>query len=193
MGRPTQIVSSMQRDQTHVADRLIQVVYQELRQLARRYLANDRAGQQMQPTSLIHEAYLRLRRSERDDWADAGAFFAAAAEAMRRVLIERARRQQRVRHGGGVQTLPLYEADVATGWPTEQLLALNEALERLEQHSPRRAHLVKLRCFAGLGNEEAAQLMDISRATADRYWRFARVWLYRAMEGEDAGEPADGP
>ena len=193
MGRPTQIFSGIQRDRTHVADRLIQVVYQELRQLARRYLANDRAEQQMQPTSLIHEAYLRLRRSERDDWADASAFFAAAAEAMRRILIERARRQQRVKRGGGAQTRPLYETDLATQWPTQQLLALDEALGRLEQHSPRRAHLVKLRCFAGLGNAEAAQLMGISRATADRYWRFARVWLYRAMEGEGTAGPADEP
>lgn len=185
MDRPTKIVAQLNRGQGHPTEEMIQAVYQELRGLAQRYLANDRAGRDMQPTSLIHEAYLRLVDAGRDDWPNANYFFGAAAEAMRRILIEHARKQQRLKHGGGRIILSLDEAAVAFKLPVERFLALDEALAALEQRYPERAELVKLRYFGGLSLQDAAKMIGVSRATADRYWRFARARLYKALEGHE--------
>lgn len=167
---------------------LLESLYGELRQLARAKMAREQPGQTLQPTALIHEAWLRIGGSDGEArFENRAHFFAAAAEAMRRILIERARRRQAARHGGGAEHVPLDEVEIAA--PTandDQLLALHEALDALALHDPRKAELVKLRYFAGLEIEEAAELLGISGATAKRDWQYARAWLFREIR--QAGE-----
>jgi RNA polymerase sigma factor (TIGR02999 family) len=181
MSDVTQILDAIEGGNWQAADKLLPIVYDELRKLAARRLAREKP-QTLQATDLVHEAYLRLIGSEerQDDrhWASRAHFYAAAAEAMRRILIDRARRRHRLKHGGGRVKVPLEEADVATEGESAELLALNEALEKLAGQDQVKAELVKLRYFAGLTIEEAARLLGISRSTADRYWVFARAWLY---------------
>src|SRR5262249_9091792 len=154
-------------------------------------LAHEGPGQTLQATALVHEAYLRLVDAERaQHWNSRGHFFAAAAEAMRRILVESARRKQSLKHGGACRRLDLDEAAACGEGPAEDLLALSEALDRLAAEDPRKAELVKLRYFAGLSVREAADALGISRATADRYWAYAKVWLYCAISGE--GKPERG-
>jgi RNA polymerase sigma factor (TIGR02999 family) len=154
-------------------------------------LAQETPGQTLQPTALVHEAYLRLvGAGEGPPWDSRGHFFAAAAEAMRRILLDRARNKHRQKRGGGWRRLRLEQIDLAADGPPDDLLALDEALERLAREDPPCAELVKLRFFAGLTQDEAAAALGIARRTADRYWAFARSWLYDALrEGE---EPAEG-
>src|SRR5262249_25757057 len=155
----------------HAAAQLLPLVYDELRQLAAARLAQERPGQTLQATALVHEAYLRLVDAEQaQQWNSRGHFFAAAAEAMRRILVEPARRKSSRKHGGGHQRGNLEEAASCAEEPADELLALNEALDRLAQEDPRKAELVKLRYFAGLSVQEAADVLGISRATADRWW-----------------------
>ena len=173
------------------AARLLPLVYVELRPLAACRLAREPSGQTLQPTALVHEAYLRLVGGGGDDgWDGRGHFFAAAAEAMRRILIENARRKGRKKHGGDLARVDLGEADVACRLPPDELIALDEALTRFETEEPPKARLVRLRFFAGLTLEEAAQVLGISVVTAKRHWRYARAWLHREVSGP--GEPEIG-
>jgi RNA polymerase sigma factor (TIGR02999 family) len=178
----TRILSAIGRGDPQAADQLLPLVYDELRRLAAQRLAHEKAGQTLQATALVHEAYLRLVGDQQ--FEHRGHFFAAAAEAMRRILVEKARRKKRLRHGGNLQQQPLEENEPAIESPVDSidLLALNEALDRLEATSPRRARLVKLRYFAGLTLPEVADLLGVSRSTAEADWTYAKAWLKREME-----------
>jgi RNA polymerase sigma factor (TIGR02999 family) len=168
----------------HDAARLLPLVYEELRRLAACRLAHEPSGQTLQPTALVHEAYLRVVGGGGEGgWDGRGHFFAAAAEAMRRILIENARRKGRKKHGGDLARVDLAEADLACRMPPEELIALDEAMTRLEAEDPLKARLVRLRFFGGLGLEEAADVLGVSAATAKRYWRYARAWLHREVSG----------
>ena len=180
----TQLLNAMDRGDPQAAAELLPLVYDELRRLAAARLAAEPSGNTLQPTALVHEAYLRLVGTpEGDEWDHRGHFFAAAAEAMRRILIDNARRKATARHGGAMQRQALDPDAAATPEPREDLLALNEALDRLEAEDPLKAHLVKLRYFAGLSLAEAAAALDLSERTAGRHWAYARAWLRRAVEG----------
>ncbi len=160
------------------------LVYEQLRHLAARKLAREPPGQTLQPTALVHEAWLRLADLPTVYYRDQNHFFAIAAEAMRRILIERARRKKAGRHGGGAPKLPLEDIELAAPLTDDALLALDEALERLAQLDPVSAELVELRFFVGLKHEQAAEVLKISRTAADRAWVFARLWLYKEIKTE---------
>jgi RNA polymerase sigma factor (TIGR02999 family) len=178
----TRILSAIQQGDPHAAAQLLPLVYDELRKLAAEKMAQERPGQTLQPTALVHEAYLRLVDVQKaQHWESRGHFFAAAAEAMRRILINRARDKGRQKRGGGWQRLELDRLAVADQATEEETLAIDEALQRLEQHNKPCADLVKLRFFAGLTMEEAAVALGIAPRTAHRYWAFARAWLYDAL------------
>jgi RNA polymerase sigma factor (TIGR02999 family) len=174
----TRILDAIERGEARAADDLLPMVYQELRRLAQSKLAREPAGQTLQATALVHEAYLRLVGADSPEFAGRAHFFAAAAEAMRRILVERARRKGRLKHGGGRKRFELEEGDLVDEPRARELLALDEALDRLAEEDPVKADLVKLRYFAGLPLDKAAELLGISRATASRYWNYARAWLY---------------
>jgi RNA polymerase sigma factor (TIGR02999 family) len=180
-----QLIDSAVRGDPAAAEALLPLVYDELRRLAARRLAREEPGTSLEPTALVHEAYLRLvGPAPHQPWQGRAHFFAAAAEAMRRILIERARHHGRVRHGGGRVRIPLGVIDLAAVVPDEDLLVLDEALTRLAVEDPSKAELVRLRFFAGLTLEESAALQGISRATAARHWAYARAWLYDAICGD---------
>ncbi len=182
MSEVTQILSAIERGDPRAAEQLLPLVYDELRQLAGAKLAQERPGQTLQATALVHEAYLRLVGAEKaQHWDGRGHFFAAAAEAMRRILINRARDKGRQKRGGGRQRLDLDRLAVADEASEEETLAVDEALQRLGQQNKPCADLVKLRFFAGLTTEEAAAALGIAPRTAHRYWAFARAWLYDAL------------
>jgi RNA polymerase sigma factor (TIGR02999 family) len=190
MNDVTRILSAIEQGDPHAADQLLPLVYDALRQLAAQRLSREKPGQTLQATALVHEAYLRLVSAEqRQHWDSRGHFFAAAAEAMRRILIENARRKRCPKHGGGWQRVAMDEADALAGLPSNDLLALDEALTRLAREAPAKAELVKLRYFAGFSIDEAADLLGISRATAKRYWVYARAWLYESLTGADKPDP----
>jgi RNA polymerase sigma factor (TIGR02999 family) len=184
MSEATQILDAMAAGDPQAADRLLPLVYAELRRLAAGQLRREPAGQTLEPTALVHEAFLRLVGDAECRWDNRGHFFAAAAEAMRRILIDRARRKKRLKRGAGARRLELKDIDLAYEMPADELLALDEALEKLESQQPVKAQLIKLRFFAGLTMEQAAAVLGISRATADRYWQFARAWLYHELVQE---------
>jgi RNA polymerase sigma factor (TIGR02999 family) len=187
MANVTQILSAIESGDLRAAGELLPLVYDELRKLAAARLAGERRGQTLQATALVHEAYLRLvGGSQPQDWSGRGHFFAAAAEAMRRILVEAARRKQTAKHGGELDRIPLAEVDVAAPERSEELLALDEALTALEQTNRPAAELVKLRYFAGLTLDEAADSLSISQRSAGRLWVYARAWLRRAVEGPDS-------
>lgn len=186
MNDVTQILSAMEQGDPAASEQLLPLVYQELRKLAAAKLSHEKPGQTIQPTVLVHEAYVRLVDGDASQqWNGRGHFFAAAAEAMRRILIERARRKQTERNGGGRKRLDLDAVNPAAEARDEELLALDEALGRLEEQWPDRARLVKLRYFAGMTIPEAAQALGISRATAERHWTFARAWLHSQLTSGD--------
>jgi RNA polymerase sigma factor (TIGR02999 family) len=177
----THILCAIEQGDPRAAEQLLPLVYDELRQLARQRLAQEKPGQTLQPTALVHEAYLRLVGGEEArPWNSRGHFFAAAAEAMRRILIDNARRKRRPKHGGDRQRVDLDES-LCESEGEENLLALDDALTRLARQEPRKAELVKLRYFAGLSLEEAAACLGISPATAKRDWVVARAWLFDAL------------
>jgi RNA polymerase sigma factor (TIGR02999 family) len=185
MSDVTRILSAIEQGDPHAAEELLPLVYDELRKLAAQRLAQETPGQTLQATALVHEAYLRLVGAHFDAdaqarWDSRGHFFAAAAEAMRRILVDNARRKGRPKHGGGRQRVDLDEA-LAVADPPEDLVALDQALAKLAREEPRKAELVKLRFFAGLTIPEAAKMLGISTATAERYWSYARVWLYAEL------------
>jgi RNA polymerase sigma factor (TIGR02999 family) len=184
MNEVTRILSAIEQGDPHAAARLLPLVYGELRRLAAQRLAHEKPGQTLQATALVHEAYVRLvGEIEKQHWEGRGHFFAAAAEAMRRILVEQARRKGRIRHGGGLRRVDLLEAEVAVA-PSdhEQILLLDEALTRLATARPQAAELVQLRFFSGLTIDEAAPILGLSPRTARRLWVFARAWLRRDME-----------
>ena len=192
----TRILSAIERGDPKTPDELLPLLYDALRKLAAEKLAREAPGQTLQATALVHEAYLRLVDAEHiQSWDSRGHFFAAAAEAMRRILIENARRKQSEKHGGKQARAVIDDIAMEAGTPTEDLLTLDEALTRLAAEDPVKARLVNLRYFAGLSVEDAARALGISRATADRYWHYARVWLYCAVHGteESSGSPEKTP
>jgi RNA polymerase sigma factor (TIGR02999 family) len=187
MPEVTQILSLIDAGDPAAAKQLLPLVYDELKKLAAARLAHERPGQTLQATALVHEAYLRLvgPSGNGQPWNGRGHFFAAAAEAMRRILVESARRKGRFKHGGGQNRIDLEDASPVAAEVSDDLLALDEALTRLAAESPIKAELVKLRYFAGLSVEEAAGVLDISPATAKRYWAYAKAWLHEALSAGD--------
>jgi len=177
----TRILEAAQQGDPTASEQLLPLVYDELRRLAAHKMANEAAGQTLQPTALVHEAWLRLVGNENQKWDGRAHFFAAAAEAMRRILIERARRKRAARHGGGQQRVDIQEMDLASASDDDQLLAVNEALDKLAAQHKVEADLVKLRYFVGLTNDEAAEVLGISPRTAKYYWTHARAWLFREI------------
>jgi len=180
----TRLVQAASASDPAGAEQLFTLVYDQLRQIARRRMSEERAGHTLETTALVHEAYLRLIGDSDVQWQGRAHFFAAAAEAMRRILIDRARKKRRARHGGHLQRIDLDKADPAAPTEDDRLLALDEALTRLAVQHPSKAELVKLRHFGGLSFEEAAEVLGLSRATAYRHWEYARAWLLREIEGE---------
>jgi RNA polymerase sigma factor (TIGR02999 family) len=178
----TRILRSIQAGEARAAEELLPLVYEELRKLAAHKMAQEAPGHTLQPTALVHEAWLRLFRGEQADWNGRAHFFGAAAEAMRRILVEHARRKQAVRHGGGQGRVDVDRIEIAAPAKDEELLALHEALEELSRRDPRKAELVKLRYFVGLRTEEAAEILGISVPTADRWWNYSRAWLCQEIE-----------
>jgi len=184
MSEVTRILGALQHGDAKAADELLPLVYEELRHLAAHKMAEQPAGQTLQATALVHEAYLRLIGDQPVGWNSRGHFFSAAAEAMRRILIERARKKSAVRHGGALQRVDLDHVDVAAETEGELLLLLNDALEEFRKKDPVAAELVRLRFFAGLSNPQAAELLNVSERTAKRFWAYARAWLYHRMQTE---------
>jgi RNA polymerase sigma factor (TIGR02999 family) len=187
----TRILSAIEQGDPHASEQLLPLVYDELRRLAAQKLGQEKPGQTLQPTALVHEAYLRLVGADQEQhWDSRRHFLAAAAEAMRRILVENARRKARLRHGGGRRRIDLKEDQLLTGSPPEDLLAVHEALDQLDLVDHQAAELVKLRYFAGLTAEQAADVLGLPARSAYRTWSFARAWLYRRLHpGEDPPSP----
>lgn len=189
MNEITRILAGLEAGIPYTSEQLLPLVYDELRRLASEKLAREKPGQTLQATALVHEAYSRLVDPQRvKHWNSRGHFFLAAAEAMRRILVENARRKHSQKQGGGKRRVDLAEDPAAPDDSPEEVLAVHEALEKLAREDPAKARLVELRYFAGLSVQEAADAMGISRATADRYWAFAKVWLYCEMTGDSQGQ-----
>lgn len=187
----TQILQQIESGNPSAADELLPLIYNELRNLAAARLKAESPGQTLQATALVHEAYLRLvEREERDKWQSRGHFFSAAAEAMRRILVDNARRKRRVKRGGDRDRQELVEDAIAAPESNLDLIALDAALEKLQQKDVRKAELVKLRFFAGLTIEQAAAALGIGTSTADRDWSYARLWLFRELSAEDGELPS---
>jgi RNA polymerase sigma factor (TIGR02999 family) len=178
----THILVRVQQGDPKAAEELLPLVYEELRKLAAHRMANEAPGQTLQPTALVHEAWLKLVGPGPQSWNSRGHFFGAAAEAMRRILIDRARKRNRERHGHGLQRIDLDQVDVAVTADDDTLLRVSEALDRLAGEAPEKAELVKLRYFAGLSIPDAAEALGISSATAKRHWSFARAWLFAELK-----------
>jgi RNA polymerase sigma factor (TIGR02999 family) len=184
MSDVTRILSAIEEGDPLAAEQLLPLVYDELRKLAAEKMAQEKPGQTLQATALVHEAYLRLVDVEKaQHWNSRGHFFAAAAEAMRRILVEQARRKGRAKYGGGRQRVAFDDLHLAVDLPVADLLPLDEALTALAQRDAEAAQLVQLHCFAGLSIEQAAEVLGLSPRTAYRDWAFARAWLYRALDG----------
>lgn len=184
MTEVTQILSQIEQGDPSAAEQLLPFVYDELRRLASARLAQEKPGQTLQATALVHEAYLRLVEVDTaQHWDSRRHFFSAAAEAMRRILVEKARRKGRLKRGGNLDRVPLDQVEIEVETSQLDLLALDEALAKLASESPERAEIVRLRFFAGLSHEEVAELLGVSVVTVKRHWRYARVWLLRQMEG----------
>src|SRR4051794_39281372 len=191
MNDVTHILSAIDHGDPKAADKLLPLVYDELRRLAAQRLAQEQPGQTLQATALVHEAYLRLVGADDPGWDGRGHFFAAAAEAMRRILVDNARRKAAIKAGGAHERVGLDEIEVAIEGPRMDLLALDEALTALEAKDKRKADLVRLRYFAGLTVDQAARALGISPSTADNDWAYARSWLRVAMLGDEADGPED--
>lgn len=188
MNEVTQILSALEQGDAAAAEKLLPLVYEELRKLAAVQLSNETPGQTLQPTALVHEAYIRLVDSDRaQQWDSRGHFFAAAAESMRRILVDRARRKLRPKHAGDRKRIELHDDWPGDDASSRQLLELSEALDQLEQEDRLKAELIKLRYFVGMSEEEAAKTLGISRSTASRHWTYARAWLRCALEDNRMG------
>lgn len=184
MSDATQLLTAVEQGEPEAAIKLLELVYEELRRLAASKMAQATPGQTLQPTALVHEAWLRLVGGRNPKFKDRAHFFRAAAEAMRHILIDRARRKQSQRHGGGLDRVEWEGFELASESADDQLLAVNEALEKLAREHPLQADLVKLRYFAGMTNEEVAETLDISVSTAKNYWTFSRTWLLHEIESK---------
>jgi RNA polymerase sigma factor (TIGR02999 family) len=185
MTEVTLILDALERGDTRAVDKLLPAVYQELRQLAAQKLAHERPGQTLQATALVHEAYLRLLGSEGQNWMSRVHFFGAAAEAMRRILIDNARRKQRLKRGKQPQRVDINDELLAIEEPSDDLVALDDALTKLEEVDKTKADLVKLRYFAGLTLDQAAQILNLSSAQARRHWTYTRAWLYARIRSAE--------
>lgn len=182
MSDVTRLLDAVEQGDPMAAEELLPLVYEELRKLAAHKMAHEPPGQTLQATALVHEAWLRLAGDSPRHWEGRGHFFTAAAEAMRRILVEKARRKRRLRHGGGLQRINLADAELATDAEDETLLQVHEALDELAREDPFQARIVKLRFFAGLTNNEAASALGVSEKTVLRYWAHAKVWLYDRIQ-----------
>src|SRR5436309_11786812 len=183
MNEVTQILEAVSRGEPKAANELLSLVYEELRRLAAAKMASEAPGQTLQATALVHEAWLRLTNDENRKWNDRTHFFAAAAEAMRRILVDNARRKRAQRHGGSLERVAMPEIACAVAQNEDQILAVNEALEKFAAQDKQKAELVKLRYFVGMTTPEAAQVLGISEPTAKRHWAYARAWLYDEISG----------
>ena len=188
MSEATLLLNAIESGDAKAADQLLPLVYQELRRLAASKRANESAGQTLQPTALVHEAWLRLVGNEAPTFQNRAHFFGAAAEAMRRILIDRARHRKAIRHGGGQQRVDLEQVELPFGGDDDQLLAVNEALQQLAAAHPTEAEVVKLRYFVGLTHDEIADALGISVRTVKYYWAHARAWLFQEITGAEAAE-----
>ena len=180
----TRVLVRAQAGDSQAAEELLPLVYDELRRLAAAKMVNEIPGQTLQPTALVHEAWLRLVGNENQKWNGRAHFFGAAAEAMRRILIENARRKHAARHGGGQARLDIQELEIAAAGKDEELMAVSDALEKFAARDKQKAELVKLRYFVGLTTAEVAEVLGISVPTADRWWNFSRAWLFEEIERE---------
>jgi RNA polymerase sigma factor (TIGR02999 family) len=183
MSDVTRILQSMEAGDARAAEELLPLVYGELRKLAASKMAHESPNQTLQPTALVHEAWLRLTGNEDVKWNGRAHFFGAAAEAMRRILIDNARRKSARRHGGGQQRVDVEDVDIAAPMKEDELLAINDALDELAKTEKQKAELVKLRYFVGLTVEEAAEILGVSVPTARRWWSYARAWLFQKVQG----------
>lgn len=184
MSDATVLLAAVEQGDPRAADQLLDLVYEELRRLAAYKLAQEAPGQTLQPTALVHEAWLKLIGAGERKFENRAHFFAVAAEAMRRILIDRARRRQTQRHGGQYERVELQEAGLAAPGDDDQLLAVDEALEKLSREHPVQAQVVNLRYFGGMTNEEVAQALDLSVSTVKNYWTFARAWLFDSIRNQ---------
>ena len=184
MAELTQILQAVERGEENSSERLLPLVYDELRRLATIKMSRESEHQTLQPTALVHEAWLRLAAVEEAQWQNRGHFFAAAAEAMRRILIERARRRSRLKHGGGQVRLDIQELELADTTPDEKVLLINEALERFQTEDPEKARVVVLKFFGGLTNREVAESLNVTERTIERQWAYAKAWLFNAIRKE---------
>ena len=182
MNDVTLILERVERGDAQAADELLPLVYEELRRLATHRMAHEAPGNTLQPTALVHEAWLRLVGAPAQDWHSRNHFFMAAAQAMRRILIERARQKSRLKRGGDQERVPLETLELAANADSDTLMLVEEALQRLAKEDPVKARLIELRFFTGLSIEEAARVLDISAPTAKRYWAYARAWLFQEIE-----------
>ena len=189
MSDVTRILTAIEQGDAKASDELLPLVYSELRRMAAHKMAGERPGQTLQPTALVHEAWLKLVDSTNQSWQNRAHFFGAAAEAMRRILIARARSKNRQRRGSGAAHLDVDEIEIAGPAPDDQLDALNEALDRFAALEPQQAELVKLRYFVGLQIDEAAEVLGISKATAKRWWAYARAWLFHEIQSPQTAPP----
>ena len=184
MSQVTLILQAIEHGEKHSSEELIPLVYDELRRLAAVRLAAEPAGQTLQPTALVHEAWMRLIGGQAQTWENRAHFFGAAAEAMRRIMIERARRKSRIKHGGGQERVNIEKIDIADALPDEKVLLVDEALERLEKEDPETAQIVKLRFFGGLNNDEIAKITGINGRTVRRQWDYAKAWLFKRIQAK---------
>ncbi len=184
----TQVLASLKPDGSQTATTLLPLVYDELRRIAAAKMARELPGQTLQATALVHEAWLRLVDSKHQSWQNRAHFFGAAAEAMRRILVENARRKHQLKRGGNWQRVDLDELDIPELGPDEKVLAINEALSELAKVGAVEAEVVKLRFFAGMEHAEIARLLNLSERTVHRYWSFAKVWLYQYLREQKGGE-----
>ncbi|MHC4496207.1 MAG: ECF-type sigma factor [Planctomycetota bacterium] len=185
MSDVTRILNAIEEGDSRAADRLLPLVYEELRRLAAQKMSQEAPGQTLQATALVHEAYIRIVEAKDQDWNSRGHFYRAAAEAMRRILVENARRKRRLKRGGKRERLDLDEAAITTDKQDVDLLALDEALAKLEADDPAKANLVKLRYFTGLTTSQSAEILKISLPTANRHWSYARSWLFQEISKGD--------
>jgi len=183
-GDMTQLLSAMESGDPKAAEELLPLVYDQLRRLAAHKMAREHPGQTLQATALVHEAWIRLAGSDRQHWVGRTHFFGAAAEAMRRILIDKARRRAALKRGEGLAPAELDESQIELGAPADEILAVHEAIDELAAQEPVSAQVVKLRYFVGMSMPEIAEAMEVSLSTVERHWAFARAWLRQAIRGE---------
>ncbi len=180
----TQMLQAIERGEGQAADELLPLVYQELRSLATARMAQEAAGQTLQPTALVHEAWLRLVADGAKSWQNRAHFFGAAAEAMRRILIENARRKSRLKRGGGLARLDIDSLDLAAATPDDKVLLIDEALEKLQAEDPDRARIVVMKFFGGLTNQEVAESLGVTERTVERQWAYAKAWMFQCIRSQ---------